>query len=79
MRIPLTAPSGSSVQRALNNAWLREQGVPDLKAGWIELHYGGNAANRGPSFVQAAAMMPVVTWEAVARQPAAQRRAGGIA
>jgi hypothetical protein len=28
------------VQRALNNAWLREQGVPDLKAQWIELHYG---------------------------------------
>lgn len=39
--IPLTAPSGSSVQRALDNAWLREQGVPELKAQWIELHYGG--------------------------------------
>jgi RNA-directed DNA polymerase len=32
------------VQRALNNAWLREQGVPDLKAQWIELHYGGAPA-----------------------------------
>jgi hypothetical protein len=28
------------VQRALNNPWLREQGVPDSKAQWIELHYG---------------------------------------
>ena len=32
------------VQRALDNAWLREQGVPDLKAQWIELHYGGAQA-----------------------------------
>ncbi len=29
------------VQRALDNAWLREQGVPDLKSQWIKLHYGG--------------------------------------
>ena len=29
------------VQRALDNRWLREQGVPDLKSQWIELHYGG--------------------------------------
>ena len=29
------------VQRALDNAWLKEQGVPDLKSRWIELHYGG--------------------------------------
>jgi len=28
------------VQRALDNAWLREQGVPNLKSRWIELHYG---------------------------------------
>ena len=33
------------VQRALNNAWLREQGVPDLKAQWIELHYGKRNPN----------------------------------
>ena len=33
--------SNGIVKRALNNAWLREQGVPDLKAQWIELHYGG--------------------------------------
>jgi RNA-directed DNA polymerase len=33
--------SGTSiVQRALDNAWLWEQGVPNLKARWIELHYG---------------------------------------
>ena len=32
------------VQRALNNVWLREQGVPDLKAQWIELHYGSAQA-----------------------------------
>ena len=32
------------VQCALNNAWLREQGVPDLKAQWIGLHYGGAPA-----------------------------------
>ena len=32
------------VQRALDNAWLREQGVPDLKSQCIELHYGGAPA-----------------------------------
>jgi len=32
------------VQRALNNVSLWEQGVPDLKAQWIELHYGGTQA-----------------------------------
>jgi hypothetical protein len=40
-RIPRAAPGGLSVQRALDNAWLRQQGVPDLKSRWIELHYGG--------------------------------------
>jgi len=29
------------MQRVLHYAWLREQGVPDLKSQWIELHYGG--------------------------------------
>ena len=28
------------VQRALDNTWLAEQGVPDLRQQWIELHYG---------------------------------------
>ena len=32
------------VQRALDNAWLREQGVPDSKAQLIEMHYGGQTA-----------------------------------
>ena len=43
-RIPLAAPGGLSGQRALHHAWLREQGVPDLKARWIKLHYGGRPA-----------------------------------
>jgi RNA-directed DNA polymerase len=34
------------VQRALHNAWLRKQGVPDLKAQWIKLHYGSKPAPR---------------------------------
>jgi RNA-directed DNA polymerase len=28
------------VQRALDNTWLAEQGVPNLRQQWIELHYG---------------------------------------
>lgn len=32
--------SNSIVQAALNNAWLHEQGVPDLRAKWIAMHYG---------------------------------------
>jgi hypothetical protein len=28
------------VRFALNNRWLEEQGVPDLRAIWIVLHYG---------------------------------------
>jgi len=39
------------VQRALNNAWLWEQGVPDLKAQWIELHYGRRNPNWNPTVV----------------------------
>jgi hypothetical protein len=31
------------VRFALNNHWLEEQGVPDLKAIWIQLHYGPDA------------------------------------
>jgi len=30
----------SIVQRALDNAWLAERGVPSLKEQWVELHYG---------------------------------------
>ena len=42
------------VQRALNNAWLREQGVPDLKSRWIELHYGNWNPDWDPSSVNLA-------------------------
>lgn len=36
--------SGNSiVQRALTNAWLHGQGVPDLRTSWITLHYGEKA------------------------------------
>ena len=31
------------VRYALNNCWLEEQGVPDMKAVWIVLHYGAKA------------------------------------
>ena len=32
--------SNSILQRALNNRWLQEQGVPDMRKLWITLHYG---------------------------------------
>ncbi len=35
--------SNSLLQRALNNQWLHEQGVPDMRTLWITLHYGPNA------------------------------------
>jgi RNA-directed DNA polymerase len=35
--------TNSLVQRALTNRWLHEQGVPDIRAQWITLHYGPNA------------------------------------
>ena len=31
------------VRHALNNRWLEEQGVPDVRAIWIALHYGKDA------------------------------------
>ena len=31
------------VRFTLNNRWLEEQGVPDLRAVWIKLHYGPDA------------------------------------
>ncbi|MBK1829094.1 hypothetical protein JIN81_18835, partial [Haloferula rosea] len=33
----------SLVRHALNNRWLEEQGVPDMRAVWIKLHYGPHA------------------------------------
>ena len=35
--------ANSIVQRALNNHWLHEQGVPDMRTSWIALHYGPKA------------------------------------
>jgi len=32
--------SNSILQRALNNRWLHEHGVPDIRKLWITLHYG---------------------------------------
>ena len=31
------------VRHALNNRWLEEQGVPDMRAMWIVLYYGPKA------------------------------------
>ncbi len=31
------------VRFAMNNRWLEEQGVPDVKAIWTVLHYGPKA------------------------------------
>jgi RNA-directed DNA polymerase len=39
------------VQRALNNHWLAEQGVPNLRQQWIELHYGKRNPNWNPASV----------------------------
>ena len=33
------------VRFALNNRWLEEQGVPDMRAVWIVLHYGAKASS----------------------------------
>jgi RNA-directed DNA polymerase len=35
--------ANSIVQRALNNRWLHEQGLPDMRTLWIALHYGPEA------------------------------------
>src|SRR5215813_992849 len=40
----------SIVQRALDNGWLEERGVPNLKQQWVELHYG----KQNPKFNPAA-------------------------
>jgi hypothetical protein len=32
------------VRYALNNRWLEEQGVPDMRAMWIVLYYGPNVS-----------------------------------
>jgi len=35
--------ANSIVQRALNNRWLKEQGVPELKSIWLKLHHRDKA------------------------------------
>ena len=38
----------SLVRFALNNAYLKEQGVPELREIWIRLHYGDQPRPKGP-------------------------------
>ena len=40
--------ANSIVQRALNNRWLKEQGVPDLRSIWIKLHHGAELKIKAP-------------------------------
>lgn len=35
--------SNRIVQQAMNNQWLEEQGVPDMRTSWIKRHYGPQA------------------------------------
>ncbi len=35
--------SNRIVQQAMTNHWLEEQGVPNIRALWIKLHYGPKA------------------------------------
>jgi RNA-directed DNA polymerase len=37
----------SIVQRALDNRWLTERGVPSLKDQWVEMHYGPTGEPQG--------------------------------
>src|SRR5512138_1786471 len=37
----------SIVQRALDNRWLSERGVPSLKEQWVEMHYGRRVDPQG--------------------------------
>jgi hypothetical protein len=39
------------VQRALDNTWLADQGVPNLRQQWIELHYGKQNPRWDPASV----------------------------
>jgi hypothetical protein len=39
------------VQRALHNAWLAKQGVPNLRQQWIGLHYGQRNPHWNPAAV----------------------------
>ena len=39
----------SLVRFALKNAYLKEQGVPELRDTWIRLHYGDEPKSKGKS------------------------------
>ena len=39
----------SLVRFSLNNAYLKEQGVPELRDTWIRLHYGDEPKSKGKS------------------------------
>jgi RNA-directed DNA polymerase len=41
----------SIVQRALNNEWLAERKVPNLKQQWVEMHYGKQNPQFNPAAV----------------------------
>jgi RNA-directed DNA polymerase len=41
----------SIVQRALDNRWLAEQGVPNMKQQWIDMHYGKQNPKFNPQAV----------------------------
>ncbi len=41
----------SIVQRALDNKWLAERGVPSLKEQWVEMHYGKQNPQFNPAAV----------------------------
>ena len=41
----------SIVQRALNNRWLTERGVPSIRQQWIEMHYGKQNEQFDPAAV----------------------------
>ena len=53
--------SNRIVQQALNNRWLEEQGVPDMRTLWIKLHYGA----KSPSPIGTAGCGPArpVVWD----------------
>jgi hypothetical protein len=41
----------SIVQRALDNGWLTERGVPSIRQQWIEMHYGKQNEQFNPAAV----------------------------
>ena len=41
----------STIQRALDNQWLAEQGVPSIRQHWIEMHYGQQNEKFNPQAV----------------------------